>query len=56
MTALLADEGIGTDPVALVVNQGYTALHWLQIGAKGAHDSRVFLEAQQRGRLAAGKG
>ncbi len=49
MTALLVDEGIGIDLLAPLWNQGYTAIHWLHIGAKGAHDSLVFLETQQRG-------
>lgn len=42
------DEGIGRDLVQTLVAQGLPAYHWLQFGPKGANDSLVFLEAQQR--------
>ena len=48
MAALLVDEGIGRDLVQTLVAQGLPAYHWLQFGPKGANDSLVFLEAQQR--------
>jgi len=49
MAALLVDEGIGRDLVQALVIQGYSALHVIDIGLKGAHDVVVFLEAQRRG-------
>lgn len=48
MASLLVDEGIGKNLVAAVVAQGFTAIHWLDIGRKHSHDSLVFLAAQQR--------
>lgn len=48
MAALLVDEGIGRDLVLMILAQGYTAHHWLDVGAKGASDALVFWEAQRR--------
>jgi len=48
MAALLVDEGIGQHLVDRLVAQGFIAIHWLAIGRKGAEDSVVFFEAQQR--------
>jgi Domain of unknown function (DUF5615) len=48
MARLLVDEGIGRDLVRALVAQGFTALHAIDLGLKGAHDSFVFLEAQHR--------
>lgn len=49
MAALLVDEGISRDLVQQLVGQGLSAIHWLDIGSKGTHDSLVFWEAQRRG-------
>jgi hypothetical protein len=49
MAALLVDEGIRRDLVRAMVTQGFSALHWLDIGTRQANDSIVFLEAQRRG-------
>jgi hypothetical protein len=48
MASLLVDEGIGRDLVQALISQGFVAHHWLEFGPKGAHDSLVFAEAQQR--------
>ena len=49
MAALLVDEGIGRDLVQALVAQGYSALHVIDMGLKGAHDAIVFAEAQRQG-------
>ncbi len=46
---LLVDEGIGRDLVQALVAEGFVAIHWLDIGPKGASDSLAFFQAQQRG-------
>jgi len=48
MADLLVDEGISRALVAAIQTQGCTALHALDIGPKGQHDSVLFWEAQQR--------
>jgi len=48
MAALLVDEGVSRDLARQLVAQGYTVLHWLDIGHKGDHDALVFLAAQKR--------
>ena len=48
MAALLVDEGIGRDLAQALTGEGFTVVHWLDIGSKGASDSLVFLEAQRR--------
>jgi predicted nuclease of predicted toxin-antitoxin system len=48
MAQLLVDEGIGRNLVQDLVVQGNAAFHAIDLGLKGMHDARIFLEAQQR--------
>jgi Domain of unknown function (DUF5615) len=48
MAELLIDEGIGQDLVRRLRAQGLRIFHTLEFLPKGASDSLVFLEAQQR--------
>lgn len=48
MAQLLVDEGIGRNLVQDLVARGFVAFHAIDLGFKGMHDARIFLEAQQR--------
>ncbi len=48
MADLLVDEGIGQNLVQRLRAQGFRAFHALEFLVKGASDSLVFLEAQNR--------
>lgn len=48
MAQLLVDEGIGRNLVQDLVAQGFVVFHAIDLGLKGMHDARIFLEAQRR--------
>ncbi|HEX6796548.1 MAG TPA: DUF5615 family PIN-like protein [Ktedonobacterales bacterium] len=48
MADLLLDKGIGRDLAEQLRGQGYRAFHVLEFLPKGARDSLIFREAQQR--------